>query len=409
MQDIQSEHMEKKATALTHESEQTGALAAAVQAHVLRMWNDRHDARLAFHNYAQAAEVAERVAFLAQEERAPADAAEVALLAAWFFNIGYLENPAAPADASAIRAEFFLVGQRCAPELIRRVRACISAAYDINPPATTEAMLLRDAIALTDWGPNNTERLTLLRLELEWLHQKTFSDAEWRHWTDNERRRIRFYTAYAKRHFEPALALLQARNGQEVDTERSRKRERKTERFERLARRPLRSSIQTYFRANYANHIRLSAIADNKAHIMISVNSILLSVAISLLTYQTLTNRNPLYVLPIILFLVTSLTSLTFAVLSSRPRVTSIPPTPGQVPSPVFFGSFVHLTLDQYEEATDAMLRDGRLLFGNMTRDLYHLGRVLDKKYRLLTYSYTVFLMGFVATVGAFLGAYFLE
>ncbi|MCB9331839.1 MAG: hypothetical protein H6574_12215 [Lewinellaceae bacterium] len=53
----------------------------------------------------------------------------------------------------------------------------------------------------------------------------------------------------------------------------------------------MRSSIQTYFRANYANHIRLSAIADNKAHIMISVNSILLSVAISLLTYQTFTNR----------------------------------------------------------------------------------------------------------------------
>jgi hypothetical protein len=122
-----------------------------------------------------------------------------------------------------------------------------------------------------------------------------------------------------------------------------------------------------------------------------------------------LTSRNPLYVLPIIIFLVTSLTSLTFAVLSSRPRVTGVPPTPGQVPSPVFFGSFVHLTLDQYEAATDAMLRDGRLLFGNMTRDLYHLGQVLDKKYRLLTYSYTVFLMGFVATVGAFLGAYFLE
>ncbi|MCS7035161.1 MAG: DUF5706 domain-containing protein [Saprospiraceae bacterium] len=401
--------METKTIAFPVGGERIEALASAAQAHVLRLWNERHDARLAFHNYAQAAEVAERVAFLAREERAPDDAAEVALLAAWFFNIGYLENPAAPADASAIRAEFFLVSQRCAPELIRRVRGCIAAAYDAKPPGTPEAMLLRDAIALTDWGPNSAERLALLRLELEWLEQKTFSDAEWRLWTDAERQRVRFYTSYAKRHFEPALALLQARNGQAEETERPRKRERKTERFERLARRPLRSSIQTYFRANYANHIRLSAIADNKAHIMISVNSILLSVAISLLTYQTLTNRNPLYVLPIILFLVTSLTSLTFAVLSSRPRVTSLPPTPGQTPSPVFFGSFVHLTLDQYEEATDAMLRDGRLLFGNMTRDLYYLGQVLDKKYRLLTYSYTVFLMGFVATVGAFLGAYFLE
>ncbi len=401
--------MERKTTASGRDSAPTEALLGAVQAHVLRLWNERHDARLVFHNYAQAAEVAERVALLAREEQAPADVTEVALLAAWFFNIGYLEKPEAPADASAIRAEFFLVNERCAPELIRRVRLCINSAYDNHLPSTLEATLLHDAIALTDWGPNNAERLTLLRLELEGLHQKTFSDAEWRQWTDAERRRIRFYTAYAKRHIEPALALLQARNGQEKEAELPRKREHKTERFERLARRPLRSSIQTYFRANYANHIRLSAIADNKAHIMISVNSILLSVAISLLTYQTLTQRNPLYVLPIIMFLVTSLTSLTFAVLSSRPRVTSLPPLPNQPPSPVFFGSFVHLTLEQYEEATDAMLRDGRLLFGNMTRDLYHLGQVLDKKYRLLTYSYTVFLMGFVATVGAFLGAYFLE
>lgn len=271
-------------------------------------------------------------------------------------------------------------------------------------------MLLRDAITLTDWGPNSAERLALLRLEKEWLEQKTYSDEEWLGWIQAERKHVRFYTSYAKRYFEPSLALSQARLAQRETTEKVRKREQKTEqRFERLTRRPMRSSIQTYFRTNYANHIRLSAIADNKAHIMISVNSILLSVAISLLTYQTLTNRHPLYVLPIILFLVTSLASLTFAVLSSRPRVTSTPHTPGQVPNPIFFGSAVNLTLDQYEEATDAMLRDGRLLFGHMTRDLYYLAQVLDKKYRLLTYSYTVFLMGFVATVGAFLGAYFLE
>ncbi|HNB03356.1 MAG TPA: hypothetical protein PLV88_03610, partial [Methanoregulaceae archaeon] len=98
----------------------------------------------------------------------------------------------------------------------------------------------------------------------------------------------------------------------------------------------MRASIQTFFRANYANHIRLSAIADNKAHIMISVNSILMSVAISMLTYQSLTSKNPLFILPIVMFLMTSLTSLIFAVLSSRPRVTSFVPLPDQPVSPVF-------------------------------------------------------------------------
>ena len=60
---------------------------------------------------------------------------------------------------------------------------------------------------------------------------------------------------------------------------------------------------------------------------------------------------------------------------------------------------FVNLELEEYEEAMDAMFRDGELMYGNMTRDLYFLGQVLDKKYRYLTNSYNIFMVGFVATV----------
>jgi hypothetical protein len=49
------------------------------------------------------------------------------------------------------------------------------------------------------------------------------------------------------------------------------------------------------------------------------------------------------------------------------------------------------------------MFRDSQLLLGNMTRDLYFLGKVLDKKYRYLSVSYNIFMVGFVATVGTFL------
>ncbi|MBK9336070.1 MAG: hypothetical protein IPM98_05595 [Lewinellaceae bacterium] len=387
-------------------------LLAEARRHILHLWNEQHDARLVFHNYAQAACVAERVEALAQHENLSESSAEIAQLAAWFFNVGYLYDAAHPAETSAIRAEFFLVEQKCPAEKIRQVRQCIAAVYASGRPQTPEARVLSDAVRACDWSEDAGARLPLLRLERELLSGQTIGDAEWQEYLDAELHRVAFFTAFAKKNYEPALALrlLERRKSTQPGSEAAvpEKAERKSERFDRLARRPLRSSIQTYFRANYANHIRLSAIADNKAHIMISVNSILLSVAISLLTYQSLTNRNPLYILPIIMFLVTSLSSLIFAVLSSRPRVTTLLPVSGQPPSPVFFGNFVHLTLDQFEAATDTMLRDGRLLFGNMARDLYYLGLVLDKKYRLLTYSYTVFMMGFVATVGAFVGAYFL-
>jgi hypothetical protein len=386
-------------------------LLVEAQRHVLHLWNEQHDARLVFHNYAQASGVAGLVANLVRHEQLPEDTAEIVQLAAWFFNVGYLYDAAHPAETSAIRAEFFLAEQKCPKGKIQQVRQCIAAVFASGKPKTPEARVLNDAIRAYDWSEHVEKRLPLLRLERELLSGQPIRDADWQAYLDAELHRVVFFTAFAKQHYEPALALrlLEQRTAtQPMEQAVPKKTERSNERFDRLARRPMRSSIQTYFRANYANHIRLSAIADNKAHIMISVNSILLSVAISLLTYQSLTSRNPLFILPIIMFLVTSLSSLIFAVLSSRPRVTTLLPVSGQPPSPVFFGNFVNLTLEQFEAATDNMLRDGRLLFGNMTRDLYYLGLVLDRKYRLLTYSYTVFMMGFVATVGAFVGAYFL-
>lgn len=403
--------MAKKSSTASDASE--SALVQAARRHVLQLWNEQHDARLLYHNFAQAAAVVRLAGEMAEAEDLPEESGEIVLLAAWFFNAGYLYDRRQVAETSAIRAEFFLAEQHVAPEKIQAVRQCIVSALTEPRPQTAEARVLNDAIRACDWAHAFDVRAPLLRLEREYLDQESLSDEAWRQYLLEQLRQGQFFTAHAKITYEPALSAhllkLNTPHPALAQKQEAAPKPAETGRFARLARRPLRSSIQTYFRANYANHIRLSAIADNKAHIMISVNSILLSVAISMLTYQSLMNRNPLFILPVIIFLVTGLTSLIFAILSSRPRVTSFVPAPGKDFNPVFFGNFVHLSLDQYEAAVDAMLRDGSLLFGNMTRDLYYLGQVLDRKYRLLTFSYTIFMMGFVATVGAFLGAYFLE
>ena len=173
---------------------------------------------------------------------------------------------------------------------------------------------------------------------------------------------------------------------------------------------PLRG-VQTFFKSNYRNHINLSAIADNKANIMISVNSILISVLITVLTYQSITSANPKLLFPVVIFIVCGLTSLTFAVLAARPKVTSV--TPSMVGTEqmkkhlAFFGNFTTLKLDQYEDMMDEMLKDSNLIYSNMTRDLYFLGRVLSRKYNFLRFSYNVFMLGFLATVMSFMWAFF--
>ena len=55
----------------------------------------------------------------------------------------------------------------------------------------------------------------------------------------------------------------------------------------------------------------------------------------------------------------------------------------------------------------DELFNDSQLLYGNMVRDMYYLGKVLDKKYRYLSISYNLFMVGFIATVLTFLIALF--
>jgi hypothetical protein len=73
------------------------------------------------------------------------------------------------------------------------------------------------------------------------------------------------------------------------------------------------------FRISSSNHQRLSDMADNKAHIMITVNSIILSAVISLLL-RKLTDYEYLTI-PTFILLSISLLAMTFSILATRPSI----------------------------------------------------------------------------------------
>jgi hypothetical protein len=119
------------------------------------------------------------------------------------------------------------------------------------------------------------------------------------------------------------------------------------------------------------------------------------------------------YVLPIALFILTALCSLVIAVLSVMPKVTQLNKDKNisleaKAKNIIFFGNFVDMSVQEYEQVMQDVFNDSRLLYGNMTRDLYYLGQVLQRKYRLLSLSYTVFLAGLTVSVIAFLVTAFL-
>ena len=72
----------------------------------------------------------------------------------------------------------------------------------------------------------------------------------------------------------------------------------------------------------------------------------------------------------------------------------------------LFFGNFHKMKLEDFEWAMGEMMQDRDYLYSSMKKDLYFLGKVLDKKYKILRITYTVFIIGILVSVIAFAVAF---
>ena len=166
--------------------------------------------------------------------------------------------------------------------------------------------------------------------------------------------------------------------------------------------------VETMFRTAYRTHLDLSSIADNKANIMISINGIIISILLATI-YPSLAHYRGLLI-PSTLLLLGCLCSLVAAVLAARPRVTKRALTIEDVRAGranlLFFGNFISLEEEEFVSGMWELIDDRERNYTTMMRDLYGLGLVLEKKYRLLRISYTVFMVGLVVGVLGFLIAF---
>lgn len=376
-------------------------------------FNANHNTNLVFHNYQHASTVVAIIEQIATQESISSEKKNAAQLAAVFYNVGYANDSEAFFDEAINVANDYLSKNQVDQTLRSETINCLNV-LDKNSFAVSESQkLFLDGINAHELASNLETSASIQKMELELVGEKKISNITW---NENRLGRLleaKFHFPYAKVNFEPTLAnniltykqkvernKLNGPKSWDVDQLRH---------FQSIERKIPNSANQTFFRTNYRNHINLSAIADNKANIMISVNAILISVLISVLSYRNITETNPRVLMPVVIFLISGLASLVFAVLSARPKVTKVnvgKRDQEEIKKNItFFGNFVGMKIEEYEAAMDSMLRDSELVYGNMTRDLYYLGQVLDRKYRFLTISYNIFMVGFAATVLTFMVA----
>lgn len=163
----------------------------------------------------------------------------------------------------------------------------------------------------------------------------------------------------------------------------------------------------TLFRITIRNQADHISIADNKANIIISINTIIISLVVALLgtgatiriwPFLEYTQITP----PLIILLVSCTISAVFSLLAAKPRIRKgIPDLKRN--SLLFFGNFSHMTVEEYLEEMDEVLSSNENIYRSLILDLYNYGRILNRKYRLLAISYTAFLTGLVCCVAIFL------
>jgi class 3 adenylate cyclase len=167
----------------------------------------------------------------------------------------------------------------------------------------------------------------------------------------------------------------------------------------------LKRGVSDMFRTSYRTHIELSAIADNKSNIMISINGIIISIIIA--SVSTRIDFNSWLLLPTAILLITCMISLIYSILAARPRVSNEKVTLEDVRSNrsniLFFGNFYNMERDDYVTGLEELMSDSERLYDTMARDLHSLGSVLSKKFRLLRVAYNIFMVGLVVSVCSFL------
>lgn len=417
--------------------------------YVAKLFRERSGRELPFHNFDHTAGVVSAAREIGEAEGLSADELEVVTIAAWLHDVGYFEVYKGHEEKSAEMARTFLQESGYDADRIDTVVACILSTQFPPRPSNQLEKVICDA-DMAHLGREHVEdRNRNLRRELADICNRHFTDEEW---LQNDVRFLRnqeYHTDYARRTFGPLVEqrkkMLEDRlrerdtGGAGVSEEAgeadlSSGESRKNKKLKKLkkelaairkeldqqlgdnpeqdkggrsASARLDRGIETMFRTTSRNHIDLSAMADSKANIMISVNSIIISIVASLLP-RTL-ERDPHFTIPAIMLLTVCLTTIVMAIIATRPKVSSGMFTQEDIRARkvnlLFFGNFHSVSLEDYEQGVTAMMNDAEYLYGSMIKDIYFLGKVLGRKYKYLRFSYNVFMYGLILSVIAFVVA----
>lgn len=374
--------------------------------------------KLIFHSLGHTQQIVKRAEEIAAHYKLTDKELLAVYIAAWFHDTGHLfTTPDRHEEKSVEVMKTFMDTYLPDQELTQTITGCILATKRAVEPTTLLQQIVCDAdtyhLGTKDFKKTNKQ----VRKEVAADEKNPITKREWDTKTLEFLDHHRYYTSYC-------IELLE--NGKQENIRKLRQKlvessveeeqsalfgdaEKNDPNAAKQKINLINRGIQTMLRLASENHLRLSDMADGKANILISVNAIIISVIVGVLVRKFETDHY--IVIPTILFLGFSVTTIVIAILATRPKITSGMFTKEDIMSKktnlLFFGNFYKATLEDFNWGMSIMMRDPDYLYGSLIKDIYYLGVVLGRKYRLLRIAYNIFMAGIVISVVAYTIAVF--
>jgi len=394
-------------------------LQEEVKQHVLAYFNTHHDAKLVYHNLDHTKSVVEATMQIANHYQLNDKDFFIVTTGAWFHDTGYFEDSSNHEHKSAELAIEFLKEKQVPADIRDAVMQVILSTKMPQRPTNQLENILCDGdlfhLGSADFG----NKRKLMHKEMELLTNVKIGKNEWRkkdidflesqhYHTDycalllNDQKAINIEKLKSKLKEEALATVVIAKEeiGDVEDKEEKLLSKRDKKRPDK--------GIETMFRITSSNNQRLSDMADNKAQLLITVNSIILSLIVSLVLRRL--EDNAFLIVPTFILLMVSLSTIIFSILATRPSIPDGVFTDNDLERKkvnlLFFGNFYKMALNDYSKGMIRVMNDNEFLYGTLITDVYSQGVVLGRKYKLIRIAYNIFMFGLIAAVVAYVASY---
>lgn len=387
-------------------------LLSKVETFVLHLFKDKLSNIYVYHNFNHTKRVVENAEFLAEKKNLSPQDKNLLLLAAWFHDTGHTRSNENHEKESKLIARNFLKEHNLSEDDLSIIEKAIDITKLGVQPTTDIEKVLKDADCSHFAREDFKDISELLRQEF-YLQGNSYSPKEWLDLNiDMLSSQHQFYTDYAIKNWN---TLKQKNLIDLIEDKDKKKRKEEKEKLKAKFKAQYKNnnperSIQTLFRVTLRNHIKLSDIADTKANILLSVNAIIISLALANIIPKLDNPSNQHLMIPTLILICFSVASIILSILSTRPNVTSGEFTKKQVEDRdvniLFFGNFHKMSFKDYLWGVKEIMKDKDYVYEALVKDLYLLGKVLERKYRLLRLTYTTFMVGIIISVVSFFIAF---